>query len=216
MDQQRLDRALNQRMFLIEFTLDQTTKRPIFMVKGSNKNVYKVYLASIPTCSCIDYKKRKQPCKHVYFVLFRILKAKMNDVERSLLFSGDINEKYIDKLYEEFLKTDQRHNGSILDQNRCKLYQKLIQDTKDEEIFIKDHRRPLEGDCSICYEDLSSASHQTVTTCQFCWNNFHTTCIKQWKDTGHDTCPLCRQTFVSPSCNKYEYERRISEIFNGI
>lgn len=219
MDQQRLDIALSQRMFLIEHSQDQTVNRPLFMIKGSSNSVHKVILNSTITCSCIDYKKRKQPCKHVYFVLFRILQANMEDVNRFILSSNEFNIEYLDKLYKDFLVKNQRNNPSILKPNLRKKYKQLIQDRKEQKqdinALVRKYRRPLGEDCSICYETI--VKENNIMTCQFCWNNFHTVCINHWKRTGYDTCPLCRQKFIDPlSSDIQSYEKKIMKIFDDI
>jgi hypothetical protein len=59
-------------------------------------------------------------------------------------------------------------------------------------------RKPIEGECSICHEDMHEDDEEIVF-CRTCGSNFHHDCIKQWEqqnqsddDTAIATCPLCR------------------------
>ncbi|KAE8413252.1 hypothetical protein BDV36DRAFT_269105 [Aspergillus pseudocaelatus] len=74
-------------------------------------------------------------------------------------------------------------------------------------------RRPIEGDCSICYESLkkarSGARHdahhntedeeeqQEIFWCKAqCGVNYHATCIESWlKVSPKSTCPMCRRVW---------------------
>jgi hypothetical protein len=42
-------------------------------------------------------------------------------------------------------------------------------------------RKPLEGDCPICFEDLSESSVEATVFCKaMCGNNIHKECFNQW------------------------------------
>ena len=42
-------------------------------------------------------------------------------------------------------------------------------------------RKPLEGDCPICFEDLSESSLENTVFCKAqCGNNIHKECFDQW------------------------------------
>ncbi|PIG86550.1 hypothetical protein AARAC_002106 [Aspergillus arachidicola] len=74
-------------------------------------------------------------------------------------------------------------------------------------------RRPIEGDCSICYKSLkkarSGARHdahhdtedeeeqQEISWCKAqCGVNYHATCIESWlKVSPKSTCPMCRRVW---------------------
>lgn len=48
-------------------------------------------------------------------------------------------------------------------------------------------------ECSICQENIHSAC-KTLP----CGHEFHRKCILDWKNRGHHTCPMCRQSFCDP------------------
>ena len=57
-------------------------------------------------------------------------------------------------------------------------------------------RKPIEGDCPICFEKLKE--EDGLVYCKYsCGNNVHEACFKQWKDTKSDVgqevkCTYCR------------------------
>ena len=58
-------------------TISETEQK--FAVLGSTGNLYDVRITHIPTCSCPDFAKGHL-CKHVIFVMLRVLKANSSTV----------------------------------------------------------------------------------------------------------------------------------------
>lgn len=67
----RIIRALRHRIRLLHRPNAGT-----FHVLGATCNVYTVTLMATPTCTCPD---RKKPCKHILFVLIRVLGIPLDD-----------------------------------------------------------------------------------------------------------------------------------------
>ena len=65
-------RGKTQRIFLIECS-DINEYSRSYIVCGTTKNVYKVTIKNTPVCSCPDHQMRRRRCKHIYFVLCRIM-----------------------------------------------------------------------------------------------------------------------------------------------
>ncbi|OAK95109.1 hypothetical protein IQ06DRAFT_64248 [Phaeosphaeriaceae sp. SRC1lsM3a] len=54
------------------------------------------------------------------------------------------------------------------------------------------NRKPMEGECLICHEQLNP-QEDDVTFCRgSCGQNIHEACIEQWT-RRHSTCPMCRE-----------------------
>lgn len=63
---------------------------------------------------------------------------------------------------------------------------------KDEK---SDSRKPVEGDCPICFCELDAKSPESIVWCRAaCGQNMHQNCFNQWAKakSGHVTCPFCR------------------------
>ncbi|KAK9142100.1 hypothetical protein Syun_011500 [Stephania yunnanensis] len=68
----RIVRALHHRLLL----LHRSASGSDFYILGATGNVYTVTLSTAPSCSCPD---RTVPCKHILFVLLRVLGLSLND-----------------------------------------------------------------------------------------------------------------------------------------
>jgi hypothetical protein len=65
-----------------------------------------------------------------------------------------------------------------------------------------DKRKPIEGDCPICYCELKKEGEKKpalVWCAAACGHNFHAKCFKLWAENkpGADvTCPMCRSAWM--------------------
>ena len=72
--QARYERALTQRMFLID--RQKTTKsdehgeyeEEVFDMAGTTGNVYQVTISKVPKCTCPDWRNNRSQCKHIIYV----------------------------------------------------------------------------------------------------------------------------------------------------
>ncbi|KAM0326142.1 hypothetical protein ACHAQA_006736 [Verticillium albo-atrum] len=64
----------------------------------------------------------------------------------------------------------------------------------------EEHRRkPIEGDCPICFDELSVQSSEKIVWCRAaCGQNIHRDCFETWAKTKRQsevTCPFCRSVW---------------------
>lgn len=59
---------------------------------------------------------------------------------------------------------------------------------------LQEHRKPVEGECSICYEVLDPAVADITFCGAQCGQNMHQHCVDKWMKTkdGAKTCAFCR------------------------
>ena len=69
----RKQKAKNQNISVKEVNYYTTRKRG-YVVLGTTNN-YKVIISNKSICTCPDHKSRKVRCKHIYFILLKILKV---------------------------------------------------------------------------------------------------------------------------------------------
>lgn len=63
----------------------------------------------------------------------------------------------------------------------------------------------MEGDCSICFDPLSTGNQQ-LAYCATCGGNFHEDCTEQWfKESRGRLCPLCRGLWPSRNVQQNAY-----------
>ena len=203
----RMDRALQQRMYLIHkeevVVMDEGDNNStnnnrywIFITLGSTGNVYETCLKSQPTCNCPDFMKRGDLCKHLMFVLIRVVGLDKDD---PLAYQKAYLKSELDDLFE---RVNQRARTDVWANNRVRTKYASMQkggkqgegDEEEEDGTTK--RRSLEQDCPICLEDLSQCPMSQVTFCKFsCGMNFHVDCMNRWRRAaanGKSTCPNCR------------------------
>ncbi|KAL2160977.1 hypothetical protein VTH06DRAFT_8689 [Thermothelomyces fergusii] len=147
------------------------------VLTGSCGNVYKVTISRFPGCNC---PQRGRQCKHVVFVLARVLRAKFEYVYQLALLGSELRET-LDKAPPPS-PGDARGEGT-------------------------GERKPVEGDCPICYSEMGEAAGaEALVWCRAaCGRNMHRACFQVWAATekirakmrnmsgdGEVTCPCCR------------------------
>ena len=71
----RMERCFTDNIYLIEALppdSEDDTERT-YVIMGHSGNVYNVTIANRPHCTCPDFYLRRNRCKHIYFVLMRIM-----------------------------------------------------------------------------------------------------------------------------------------------
>ena len=163
----RKQRGLSERIYLLDAKHDQSSWE--LTIKGSSKSIYKILLSSnLVKCKCMDFTIRKKVCKHLHFILGRIIKDKK--VTSNIISVNDISSKYND--ISESLKNILSNH--VIDKN------KQIEYDSNE-------------NCCICFEPFGN---EEVEICEMtCKNVFHKECIKLWL-SNNSNCPLCRSDWL--------------------
>ncbi|TDZ39162.1 E3 ubiquitin-protein ligase Zswim2 [Colletotrichum trifolii] len=170
-------RALTQRFYVIERRRCGTDEAPEEEVDmaGSTGNIYTVRIAQRPSCSCPHFLKGHQ-CKHWIYVMSRVLGAKFEHTYQLALLTSELRE-----ILANAPPIANPSDPSSEDKNR----------------------KPIDGDCSICFCELDAASKETVVWCRAaCGQNIHKECFETWAQTkrksaggGEVTCPYCRSVW---------------------
>lgn len=169
----------------------------VYIVLGTTGNVYYPTFsrAKAPTCTCRDNRVRRVPCKHILFVLHRVLKLPRSADHRDI--DGMLAQRNRDDI-KKVLAPDAVREG-YLEQTGFSL--------DDEPSLGPQRQRVAEGgprpldrgeDCPICYEDMSSDPPGQLVWCTACRRSMHVDCFGKWRDVklkGHEpvTCVYCRQ-----------------------
>jgi hypothetical protein len=179
----RQERALRQRLLLDDTIIEVDTTSAKFRVIGSTGSIYQVQIDKKCSCTCMDFLNRRVACKHIYFVLARVLRQS-EDIWRQ---GGNFD----DIIVENLLQTAQ--NVQI---NRYK--ESAIEDGKVESVIPKvestiqndTNRRNVseQKECCICLYDFVEGE-QLIFCYNTCGYNFHQLCFARMKK---DQCPMCR------------------------
>jgi hypothetical protein len=153
-------------MFVVSRTREGTAECPgeTVQLAGTTGNVYTVKIGNLPSCNCPHARKGNQ-CKHIAYVMGRVLHAPENLEYQLALLNGELKEIF-DKA-PPIPAASSDGDGK---------------------------RKPIEDDCPICcmpFED----GEDIVYCKAACGNNIHKDCFQQWAatKTGHSVpCPFCR------------------------
>lgn len=168
------ERALTQRLTVLSRERGGTDEAPseIVRVAGSTGNVYTIRIDLHPRCDCPHAVKGNQ-CKHIVYVMLRVLKAPEEIAYQLALLSSELRNLIKNAPPIPGVETNGK-DGT---------------ETEGEDT----NRKPVEGECPICYDELEDKEH-TVYCKSSCGNNIHTGCMQKWIaiSKGKATCPYCR------------------------
>ncbi|KAI8719610.1 hypothetical protein NCS52_00742200 [Fusarium sp. LHS14.1] len=134
---------------------------------GSTGNIYNVHIGKRPSCTCPHYAKGNQ-CKHILYVMKKVLNAPFDLVYQLGLLSTELQT-----IFAVAPPISAPSGGQ------------------------SDKRKPIEGDCPICYCELEADNPGSIVWCKAaCGQNIHQECFQMWARTkgasGNVTCPMCR------------------------
>lgn len=185
MDNQRYDtrrsRAVSQKIYLIHLDTNTNDSQIIFHILGTTKTIYTIIFEKGmgPVCSCPDYKLRKNICKHIYFILTKLL----NNISVYDWLKIDKLDNIKDKLNKMLPQLNVKPDDYYI-----KLYEKHLNGVNENNLETKYRRN---DDCCICISKIEN--NDTVIVCQICSNALHYNCWNRWKEVKNDTlCVYCR------------------------
>jgi hypothetical protein len=190
----RLEKLNSEDFYLL--SKEKHDNKLVFNICGSTKNIYSVklyFISKMIYCNCPDSKSWAKKfgvlCKHVCFVLFKVLKfnTDKDDYLRMLIF----NEHQINEIKNNFDKLDiTNYDKDYINKEYTEKFNKLSKiDTK--EIIPRTHDN--DNYCVICYEEFDNLTDKNLNTqCKICLKIFHKKCINKWTSLGNTSCPFCR------------------------
>jgi hypothetical protein len=191
----RKERALYQKLYLIETIPSTQELEKEFVVMGSTGNVYTVKICSEPSCTCPDFLRRQRNCKHIFFILLKVMKI------------DEVDQEYFedDELREMFSNIPKITSNLIVDKTLRKLYKKQNGDnSEDEEEQEKESkeedskvaRKPIDDPCPICLEELKE-NEEDLDYCKYgCGKSIHSKCFFMWSKINKETCVFCRASWI--------------------
>jgi hypothetical protein len=169
MAESRQDRALRQRLLLADSEIRIENGGCTFQVIGSKGDFYNVKIDKFPHCDCLDYKNRQIACKHIYFVLSRVLHQPEEIWKKGSQFT--------DEQVLVFLEAARK----LQESRECWL-----------EVDEVDHKQPRsvedQKECCVCLCDFVK-EEKLIFCYNVCGYNVHELCFLRMKK---DQCPMCR------------------------
>lgn len=195
--QKRYEKSLVERIFLL--STNEDGRSFIMKVCGSTGQVYTIVYDQIGhswVCDCPDMKvhcKRQACCcKHICFVIKRVLKASLDEFENNSAYnstiSGRLRNTSIAMRNGNIATLEGAVNEEMIDK-----YQNVI--SKSAPLYFSvDSTARLDKssveDCPICYEGLNIEDECCM--CPDCKNVIHRECMEQWIRYNRPTCVYCR------------------------
>jgi hypothetical protein len=172
------ERAMTQRLTVLSRQrsgADELPEESVVMA-GSTGNVYTQRIGLVPSCDCPHAMKGNQ-CKHIVYVMLRVLKAREDIAYQLALTSTELCE---------VLKNAPPIPG-------------VETDPTDAHGEQDGHRKPIEGECPICYDHLEPGKDAIVYCKISCGNNVHKDCMQKWISMSRRkaTCPYCRAAWAA-------------------
>lgn len=188
---ERIQRAVHQRLFLVEISTAPTATCPRhggplvnFTVLGSTGNVYTVTLSKVPTCNCPDAIKGNL-CKHLLFVMIKVvgLPSTHQLVYQSAYLTEELDQ-ILSLMRQRTAYLGRENVGGIVANEAVRRQHDAIKrgeasssavgDGSAEDDSVKDEkdednngkvssRKEVEGDCPICFDSLLSSGTTSNT-----------------------------------------------------
>lgn len=173
----RIVRALRHRLLLLHRSESE------FYVLGATGNVYTVTLSLAPCCTCPD---RIAPCKHILFVLIRVLGVSLDD---TCLRRRTLRPCQLSRLISTPTSPESLARANIRD-----IFHRMFLQSRQN---MNAGRRTIEIEngttCPICLDEIGQ--DQKVVVCGTCRNPIHEECLLAWKRSRRRrsvTCVICR------------------------
>lgn len=191
----RKDRGKTQKLFLIESVPSKDNHEKLYQVMGSTGNVYTVTINSNPSCSCPDHQTRHNRCKHIYFILLRVMKVPASKEEQTKFTNNELLNMFqnIPQITNNLVVGDRyKKNYQSFKQNGSKKYDKDNKDNKDNKV----DQKPIDDCCPICLDDLEA--DDKLDYCKYsCGKSIHDKCFKMWSmSQAGAKCVFCREPWV--------------------
>lgn len=173
---EKLHRASTQRLFVLERVRSTDgcgCPKEVIRIAGSTGNIYNVTISNTPKCTCPASIYHGDYCKHVVYVMHKVLK-----VPAHLQYEETLSNQDLQVIFDTAPE---------------------MPTEKAEEQVNDGNRKPVEDDCPICCCDFAESDEEVVWCQVACGNNIHKACFDQWarqKSYGSVTCPFCRSVWL--------------------
>ncbi|KAJ2900961.1 uncharacterized protein MKZ38_002196 [Zalerion maritima] len=161
---------------------------------GTTGNIYKVHISRQPRCDCPHGRAGNQ-CKHWIYVMARVLRAKWEYVYQLALLGDELRDIF--RNAPVMGVAGRGHDGLAA------VAEEAVEAGNGKG---KGKRKPVEGDCCICFMELvedgsGGGKDEGLVWCRAaCGQNMHKECFRMWEVTkgqGKTNCPYCRTQWES-------------------
>ena len=187
----RFQKISNEQFYVLQIIREQLK----FKISGSTQNVYSIHIdKNLGTfhCDCPDAKShciyKKCLCKHIVFLLIRILKYYDIDIYKNLKFDNENFLPFLNKIENSYIDDISLTNLSLTDKYNLKI------NNEDNDVLndpFKSYKHDEDYECVICYDILGV--ELKLVGCPTCKQSFHEDCLHKWlQNSNYKNCVYCR------------------------
>jgi len=189
MDYTRKHRGKSQPLYLVDVIANDSLYEKQYSVMGSTGNVYTVTIKTNPTCTCPDYTTRFNRCKHIYFILLRVMKCDEDYVDEDSYTNSE--------LLEMFTHIPKITHNLVVDDKKKQLYNQL----KDKKVSKVD-QRDTDDACPVCLDELENG--EELDYCKYsCGKPIHKVCYSMWIKKQPANCIYCKASWENKQTGQY-------------
>ena len=176
MASQRIERCYTDNIYLIESMPPEEHFPYIrqYLIMGNSGKTYKVTISNSPSCTCPDYTYNYRRCKHIFFVLIRIMNT-----------SNYYERKYTnEELSEMFLNIPEIAKNLMYEGEKPSEQKEVKQKFEKDDV------------CPICLDPLENG--KDLDYCKYsCGKTIHKKCFSMWEKSKGGICVFCRGKWYS-------------------
>lgn len=218
--EERKTRGITQNIYLTDIFIFDDKK--LFEVTGTSGNSYTVTICNHNSsshafdikCTCPDFENRKRRCKHIYFILIRIMGVDKSDADVKIYSDNQLKNMYAkmeevtNRLrYFKVIGNERKTVGFPSIGNETKNVDNCKDSKKDNKNFVE--RKSIDDICPICLDMLdlhgglrgcASASElendEELDWCRYgCGKSVHKNCFKMWERKRSSICVFCSRNW---------------------
>ena len=238
---ERFQKLFYENLYLLK--IQDTCHEINFNVCGSTSNIYQVKILKSfewnnVFCNCPDSKKWANVhgvvCKHILFIIFKVLKLFSYENILSTIKVGDQAELFLEKrkLYKDYIEVisvfldvfnfekDTEFMKLEYVNKFNKLKDKVDQKVNDNKEDSENNKLVPKDDsishCLICFEDFDKdtiLSREVNSQCLICKTIFHIGCLTKWF-SHNKSCPYCRSpSKLNTQCDNSNLDSKYINLF---
>lgn len=182
-----------------------------FDLCGTTGNVYTVTISSKPICSCPDNVVRNNRCKHIFFILMRIMMVGDGDEDIIKYDNADLERMF--RNMPNQIDVDQKAKA---DSHMIMKYSNIsARSNKEHSASIK--KINDSSQCPVCL-DLLKDSKESISQCRYkCGSIIHDECAIVYNEhrnkTGYPSiCFICHEKWTPVSMSSLNSSGKIDDV----
>jgi len=188
-------------------TVERTIIERKFDLCGTTNNIYTVIVTDKPTCTCPDHMQRKNRCKHIFFILVKVMKVNPENEDKPVYTEAELRHmfsqmpQHMTDIKSNVVATDSLLTSYSNAQSKIIKSVKSTKPAKTNGEFLA-QKITDDSRCPVCLEGLAD-SKEAVVHCKYgCGSVVHNECIKIYNDhrkkIGYPPiCLVCQKRWIA-------------------